>query len=609
MEKRPFIVQENMISALIRSPQMEQLGLSRLELSELRGILEANDGSWFLPSSQMIELSERDILGRVLLHDCAAALKYTRAKERKKPEKQQEKAASALDALRIRVQKHQSVVASELSPEQEPQPQSQQSPPPAKTPEMPQSLQEENSQRNATLQVLFSSNGVSASLKLYPPQEGGRALTFDELIWLVHQQGVCLGLDERVLERLALVPVYGRSFRIAQGKPPVQGKDGQVNILYEMENAGLGNLQNDTVDYKEMGYAKTVSKGDVLCEIISPTEAIDGYNVRGDVILAAAGKPAVIKLGQNTEFSEDGRLVIATKDGQPMFKDRKIVVNEMLSLGKVDGATGNIHFLGSVTVIGDVSSGFTINAGGDIVVKGFVENADLIAEGNVVLLKGMNGGGLGTIQAGLSVRSKFLEQVTVRAGKNVFGDVVLNCEIDCGGYMVLSGVKGCLSGGRCQVRRELQVDTLGNEAELETRVEVRAENGSLDQIEQKQAQRERINTLNKTVAALFLLLRDGNLDADSRKVGLVRAVFLRQCLEEEIRRLDFESEKIRREIQRASSAGQVIVYKQMYSNVQLSIDGVMERSVAPRGVCAIRCRNGELVYESSLPPRRTEKEE
>lgn len=61
-----------------------------------------------------------------------------------------------------------------------------------------------------------------------------------------------------------------------------------------------------------------------------------------------------------------------------------------LQLENVGATTGNIDFIGSVYVKGDVQSGFKVSATDDIIVDGLVEGS-LEAGGNIILRNGMKG--------------------------------------------------------------------------------------------------------------------------------------------------------------------------------------------------------------------------
>ena len=59
--------------------------------------------------------------------------------------------------------------------------------------------------------------------------------------------------------------------------------------------------------------------------------------------------------------------------------------------GEVGPATGNIEFVRSVDISGDVLPGYRVTAGGDVEIQGSVESAEIEAAGNVSVRYGIRG--------------------------------------------------------------------------------------------------------------------------------------------------------------------------------------------------------------------------
>lgn len=606
--QQPFLVKDEEIAELMRDALVKQTGLQMTSPDEVRALLEQENGAWLEEARTMDQKSDVELFGTVLLRGNAATAKLRLGNDKKPEPAGAKQGMAALDSLRARrAQMQQRQAGRNANTATQPTPQWGNLGKPLPDAPARQETPEEV-ERNAQAVVTVEDKGMTASLRLTSPKPGGRDLDEDEIRRTIFMSGVTYGVEDIFLERLMAFPIYGRPIRIAKGLPPVNGKDGRVEYRFETEYSVRPEIDaNGNADFKEIQFVKNVIKGDVLCEIIPPSEAVDGCDVYGNPVVARQGKPALIQPGQNVEFNEEKTYLIATCDGQPMLKGGKVIVNQVLSLTKVDVTTGNITFFGSVEVIGDVSSGFCINAGGDITVKGFVENASLTAGGNVVLMKGMNGGGVGLITAGDSVRSQFLEQVTVRAAHNIYGDVMLNCDLQCDGRVILTGKKGCLSGGSCRVQKELQVNTLGNEAELDTRVEIRDNESSAGKLEQNQLRRAVTEKSLQRIMGMTRILRTTKMDEDSKRMTVFRLLYLKQYLNRQLIEMAGEANRLIAAIQNESSMGLIVVYTRLYSNVQIMIDGIANRTTMEKGASAIRRRGAEIVYEASLPPRYAEK--
>ena len=177
-------------------------------------------------------------------------------------------------------------------------------------------------------------------------------------------------------------------------------------------------LEDGTADYHNLGLVINVKKGDLLAEIIPPTKGIPGKTVTGKIIPAKAGKEVRIRIGKNVIVSEDGYKMFAEIDGQPIMYDNKLSVLPILEIkGDVGPATGNIDFLGSVIVQGNVKSGFSINANGDLQVNGIVEATEIQAGGDIIINRGIQGQGKGILKAGRDFKVRYIENATVEAGE------------------------------------------------------------------------------------------------------------------------------------------------------------------------------------------------
>ena len=106
-------------------------------------------------------------------------------------------------------------------------------------------------------------------------------------------------------------------------------------------------------------------------------------------------------------------------DGHVALQDGKVVVSSVYTVKDVDMSTGNIVYDGSVEITGSVAANMEVKAGGNVVINGGVESARIIAGGNIIIAKGMNGTGKGYLRAGGDIMVKFLENTRVVTGVGV----------------------------------------------------------------------------------------------------------------------------------------------------------------------------------------------
>jgi uncharacterized protein (DUF342 family) len=211
-------------------------------------------------------------------------------------------------------------------------------------------------------------------------------------------------------------------------------------------------LDDGRVDYRELNLIESVEKGRILCSLLPPMPGKAGKTVTGQDIPALDGKPAVLPKGRNVEVSEDGQSLYAVIDGQVCYAEGKVNVFSVYEVrGDVDTTTGNISFLGNVVVKGNVLSGFSIEASGNVEIWGVVEGATIEAGGDIILKRGMQGMGKGYLKSGGDIIAKYIEYSTIEAKNEIKAEAIMHSKIKCGNKLELSGKKGLLVGGVAKV--------------------------------------------------------------------------------------------------------------------------------------------------------------
>lgn len=160
------------------------------------------------------------------------------------------------------------------------------------------------------------------------------------------------------------------------------------------------------MDYQNIDWFEMVQECWELAYYHEAKEGTDGYNVSGEVIKARKGQEQRTLKGQGFRLEEDRRTYVATMSGMIRLDDNEMSVTNHMVLEEVTMATGNVRFDGSIHVLGNITSG-----------------------GSVVLKKGMNSAGRGTIQAGKDVVSRFFEAARVIAKGDIEVDKCLNSQL------------------------------------------------------------------------------------------------------------------------------------------------------------------------------------
>jgi uncharacterized protein (DUF342 family) len=186
--------------------------------------------------------------------------------------------------------------------------------------------------------------------------------------------------------------------------------------------------------------------------------------------------------------SGDYPVLTATRNGVAIASENNIKVSGMYEvLGNVDKRSGNIETPTSVLVHGTVSQGAVIVSGGDVEVRGLIEEATVRAAGSIVAKGGVTGaGGAGTtkLTAGKDVYCQFAQQTVIEAvGSVVVDGSLMNSNVMCGKKLHVRK-SGFLVGGKVMVRELVEVSRIGSEAAVVTEIDLGGNPFQMVQVQQ-----------------------------------------------------------------------------------------------------------------------------
>ncbi|MCI8759030.1 MAG: DUF342 domain-containing protein, partial [Oscillospiraceae bacterium] len=175
--------------------------------------------------------------------------------------------------------------------------------------------------------------------------------------------------------------------------------------------------------------------------------------------------------GRHTEISEDGMSLLASSSGHVEFSGRAFQVKPLLDIpANVDFSTGDINFLGDVCIHGDICSGFTVRAIGNITVGGVVEACTVEAGGDLVVSGGVQGDNQAVIRAQRNIFAKFIENSCVYVKDSLHADCLINCDVYCDGEVEVRSGRMTVIGGTLRAARSVSAGTVGSRAECRTEV-------------------------------------------------------------------------------------------------------------------------------------------
>jgi uncharacterized protein (DUF342 family) len=267
--------------------------------------------------------------------------------------------------------------------------------------------------------------------------------------------------------------IYCQDLICAQGILPRQGKDASIEYFFAENVQARPTLREDgSVDFFELNTVNHCRIGDLLARLTPEDPGEHGIGVDGNKIKPRDVRKLSFKYGPKIDLSEDRLTLHAATDGHVTIVDDKVMVSDILVVENVGISTGNLDFEGSIQINGNVQTNFRVKATGNIMIGGVVEGAYVEASGDIIISRGMNGMGKGSLQAGGSIISKYLEGVTATAGTKIESGAIMHSTVTAGEEIEVSGKRGLISGGHVSALRKISAKTLGAELGTNTIVEV-----------------------------------------------------------------------------------------------------------------------------------------
>ena len=327
---------------------------------------------------------------------------------------------------------------------------------------------------NEETAVRISEDRMSVIFRFYPPAEGGSLVTEDEVKGDLKAAGVTTELDKEAFHAFEADRQYCTDYVLSRGKLPEEGKDGSIEYLFNTDLSVKPTVNPDgSVDFFHLNTICTVAAGQELAKLTPEIPGKPGCDVLGDQLQPREVKVAKFKYGRNMHVSEDGLTLISEVDGHVSLTDGTVFVSGVLELNDIGPATGNIdNYDGNLLIKGNVETGFSVKATGDIEVRGVVEGATVEAGGEVTVARGVNGMGRGSIKAGKNVIVKYIENATVNAGNYVQTECILNSTVTAKTNITVEGKKGFITGGTVRAGQAIQAKTIGSDMGSDTTLEV-----------------------------------------------------------------------------------------------------------------------------------------
>jgi uncharacterized protein (DUF342 family) len=321
-------------------------------------------------------------------------------------------------------------------------------------------------ENNSMLSIDIAEGDMKAFITVSPPGMGGYDIVYETYLVYLKSNHITHGVNEEFLRDFADKPTYKERITVAEGTKPINGQDSYIQYNFETDQSTvkLKEGTNGRVDFKDLNIINNVVENQVLAKRIPAGQGIPGRTVTDKMIPARNGRDVPLPLGQNVHVGEDGDTIIADINGQVIISNGKINVEPVYMVNEHVGVkTGNIVFLGTVIVKGNVEDGFSVKATGNIEVMGTVEKAELDAEGDIVVHQGIAGKNGGKVKAGRSIWARFIENAFIESGNMVIvSDGIINSQVDAYKRIVCQGKRAHIVGGRLRASEEINAKTIGS---------------------------------------------------------------------------------------------------------------------------------------------------
>jgi len=442
-----------------------------------------------------------------------------------------------------------------------------------------------HSYNDSVLSVRIEDGDMRALMTVSAPGDGGCDIPFEDYVKVLKINRVVSGIKEDFLRDFVDSPAYGLEIEVAVGTRPVDGKAAKMKYEFETDQSrarlkeGLGGK----IDFKELNIIQNVMENQLLATKIPPQKGIQGETVTGTTMPAKNGMDITMPVGDNVRIGDDGATLYAATSGRAILMNNKVTVEPVLTVEKNVGIeSGNIIFLGTVIVKGDVEDGFSVKAAGNIEVYGSIEKAELDAEGDIVIQQGVNGKGGGNIRAGRSLWARFIQNANIQAGNLVFAsDGIINSNVDALARIICQGKRASIVGGRLRATEEINGKVLGNPSSgTETICEVGFDPSKKEELSrldaEKEANAKELDEVKLKMQGLIAMKQQKKSLSDDKQVYLQELIDRRDSIIASQEELDQKAKDIKGYFAELKSKGKISASSKVFPGVKIVIRDVRE---------------------------------
>lgn len=424
--------------------------------------------------------------------------------------------------------------------------------------------------------VDVSDDKMQATARFFAPAEGGELMTKEEFLNDLAHMKIVHGIDEAAIEQFFRDRQYCTNIVVARGTQPRHGEDAKIEYFFNVDVKIKPTMKDDgSVDFFNLNTISHCNKGDLLARLIPEDLGEPGADIYGEKIKPRDVRRAYLKFGKNISVGEDGLEIFSDVNGHVTLVEDKVFVSDVYEVENVDNSTGNIEYEGSIQINGNLCENFSVKAKGNVEVRGVVEGAYVEAGGDIIIARGMNGMGKGTLKAGGNIVCKFLENVkSVVADGYITTESILHSTVMARTEVTVSGKRGFITGGKVCAGSVITVKTLGSSMGADTIVEVGTDPNVKIRFQDLQ---KSIMEINKVLRSIQPIIEAGNqkiakgIKLEPEQLKYVLSLMkLRDTKKAQLQKESDELNEIQIELG-LMAAGQVVVTGEVFPGTKICI--------------------------------------
>ncbi len=315
---------------------------------------------------------------------------------------------------------------------------------------------------------------MSATISVYPGYPVEKELNGRLLKIFSRAKGIVSGIKEDVLDSVADAVKNGETPQnviFAEGTTPFAGEKPKIDYNFEISTKPVVD-EHGRVNYREICTIVNVSKGQILASKKQLKPAVNGVTVTGKVTQYPRVEDIPLSAGSNVHIEETDEAAnyVASAEGVLKFENNTLAVFPALEVAEdVDFNIGNIRFKGDVKVKRDVLPDFIIEADGKITIWGSAVACKLQSGQDIDVHSGIIGKNKGEAVAQGNITCTFVENATLIAkGDILVKNGIIGSVVQCDGQLTVPMSKSRIVGSTIKANRGITLCNAGSRFDTST---------------------------------------------------------------------------------------------------------------------------------------------